>query len=64
LLLRSQIFSWHPNILDFGDAGTWPFWQLRILLFYAATLAAWIAYFWAFMWLHRRTDDEDDFKRV
>jgi hypothetical protein len=56
---RSQIFSWHPNILDFGDAGYWPFWQLRVLLFYAATFAAWIAYFWAFLWLHRRTDRDD-----
>ena len=55
---RSQIFSWHPNVLDFGAAGAWPFWQLRVLLFYAATLAAWIAYFWAFVWLHRRTDED------
>jgi hypothetical protein len=57
---RSQIFSRHPNILDFGNAGYWPFWQLRILLFYAVTLAVWGAYFWAFVWLHRRTGDDGD----
>ena len=55
---RSQIFSWHPNILDFGPAGYWPLWQLRVLIFYAVTLAAWIAYFYAFLWLHRRTDED------
>ena len=26
-----------------SDAGYWPFWQLRVLLFYAVTLAGWIA---------------------
>jgi len=61
---RSQLFSWHPNILDFGDAGYWPFWQLRILFFYAVTLAGWVAYFWAFNWLHRRTDNDDDLEVV
>ena len=53
---RSQLFSWHPNILDFGPAGYWPFWQLRVLLFYALSIALWAAYFRAFLWLHRRMD--------
>lgn len=56
---RSQLFSWHPNILDFGNAGYWPFWQLRIWLFYLVTLAGWAFYFWGFTWLHRRTDRGD-----
>ncbi|MGF1591763.1 MAG: hypothetical protein ACFCUW_00710, partial [Kiloniellaceae bacterium] len=55
---RSQLFSWHPNIIDFGPAGLWPLWQLRVLIFYAFTLAGWAAYFWAFLWLHRRTEDD------
>jgi hypothetical protein len=59
---RSQLFSWHPNIIDFGDAGAWPLWQLRVLIFYIFSAALWAAYFYAFTWLHRRTDrDADDF---
>lgn len=60
---RSQLFSWHPNIIDFGDAGAWPLWQLRVLIFYIFSAALWAAYFYAFTWLHRRTDnDGDDFE--
>src|SRR3546814_21003880 len=32
---RSQLFSWYTNIIDFGTAGAWPLWQLRVLTFYA-----------------------------
>ena len=61
---RSQLFSWHPNILDFDEAGLWPLWQLRVLMFYAFTGVVWVAYFWAFTWLHRRTDRDDEFDTV
>ncbi|MGD1879803.1 MAG: hypothetical protein ACFB13_20150 [Kiloniellaceae bacterium] len=30
-------------------------WSLWVLGFYALTAVAWIAYFWAFIWLRRRT---------
>src|SRR3546814_7946148 len=57
---RSQLFSWHPNIIDFGPAGAWPLWQLRVLTFYAFTGVGWVCYFWAFTWLHRRTDRSEE----
>jgi hypothetical protein len=57
---RSQLFSWHPNIIDFGPAGSWPLWQLRVLTFYAVTAALWLCYFYAFVWLHRRLSRDDE----
>jgi len=53
---RSQLFSWHPNAIALRDAGAWPLWSLRVLGFYALSLVAWIGYFYAFVWLHRRID--------
>ena len=57
---RSQIFSFHPNVIAFGKAGAWPFWSWRIWTFYALSAVVWFAYFSAIIWLYRRTDDDDD----
>jgi hypothetical protein len=54
---RSQLFSWHPNIIALKPAGAWPLWSLRTLGFYGLTAALWIGYFWIFVRLHRRTRD-------
>src|SRR3546814_16417443 len=54
---RSQLFSWHPNIIDFGPAGLWPLWQLRVLTFYVFTAVGWIGYFWALFWILRRSEE-------
>ncbi len=51
---RSQLFSWHPNIIAMGPAGSWPLWSWRTLTFYGLSVVLWISYFYAFTWLHRR----------
>lgn len=51
---RSQIFSWHPNVIASGPAGVWPLWSWRTLLFYSLSLVLWIGYFSGFTWLGRR----------
>jgi len=51
---RSQLFSWHPNIIAMGPAGSWPLWSWRTLTFYGLSVVLWIGYFYAFTWLHRR----------
>ena len=56
---RSQLFSWHPNIIDFGPAGAWPLWQLRVLGFYGLTGALWLGYFYGFIRLHWRLDRDE-----
>lgn len=52
---RSQLFSWHPNVIAFGDAGAWPYWSWRTLGFYGLSILAWFSYFYAFSWLRNRT---------
>ena len=53
---RSQLFSFHPNIIAFGDSGSWPLWSWRTLTFYGITGVLWVFYFYGFVWLHRRID--------
>ena len=53
---RSQLFSWHPNIIAIDEAGAWPLWSWRTLLFYALSIFLWIGYFLGFSWLRRRTE--------
>ena len=50
---RSTLFSWYPNVIAIGQAGSWPFWSLRVIGFYGMSIALWIAYFYAFVWLNR-----------
>jgi hypothetical protein len=52
---RSTLFSWHPNVIAIGRAGSWPMWSWRTLAFYSVSVVLWIGYFYAFTWLHNRT---------
>lgn len=54
---RSQLFSWHPNILAIRPAGDW--WLWRALMFYLLSIPLWVAYFYAFSWLRNRTKARD-----
>jgi Protein of unknown function (DUF1523) len=51
---RSTLLSWHPNAIAIGEAGSWPLWSLRTILFYGLSAFLWAAYFYAFSWLHFR----------
>ncbi len=53
---RSQLFSWHPNVIALRDAGYWPFWSLRVLGFYGLSIVLWFGFFWSAIWLYRRTE--------
>ena len=50
---RSTLFSWYPNVIAIGTAGSWPFWSLRTIGFYGLSIVLWFAYFYAFIWLNR-----------
>ncbi len=52
---RSQIFSWHPNAIASGQAGFWPLWSWRTLIFYGLSVFVWFGYFYSFAWLRNRT---------
>lgn len=49
---RSQLFSWHPNVIAMRPSGDW--WSWRALGFYAISIPLWISYFYAFSWLRNR----------
>lgn len=51
---RGQLFSWHPNVIAFGESGAWPWWSWRTLSYYGVSLIVWLAYFYAFSWLRNR----------
>ncbi len=53
---RSQLLSLHPNVIAIGPSGSWPLWSWRSLTFYGFTAVLWICYFYAFTWLHKRTN--------
>ena len=53
---RSQLFSWHPNVIAFGRSGSWPLWSWRTLMFYGLSVILWIGYFFSFTWLRIRTN--------
>jgi hypothetical protein len=50
---RSQLLSWHPNVIAIRSAGDW--WSWRALGFYLLSLPVWIGYFFVFAWLRNRT---------
>jgi hypothetical protein len=31
---RSTLFSWYPNAIAIGPAGSWPLWSMRTIIFY------------------------------
>lgn len=55
---RSQVFSWHPNVIAIDDAGAWPWWSWRTIMFYGLSVFVWLPYFAFFAWLRGRTDDD------
>lgn len=50
---RSTLFSWYPNVIAIGPAGSWPFWSVRTIVFYGLSIVLWVAYFYAFYRLSR-----------
>jgi hypothetical protein len=40
---RSMLFSWYPNVIAIGPAGSWPGW-LRSLIFYGLSIVLWLSY--------------------
>jgi hypothetical protein len=42
---RSTIFSWYPNVIAIGPAGSWPLWSWRTIVFYGLSAILWMAYF-------------------
>jgi hypothetical protein len=50
---RSQLLSWHPNVLAIRPAGDW--WSWRAMFFYLLSLPLWAAYFYGFSRLNRRS---------
>jgi len=52
---RSQLFSWNPNVLALRSVGNWPYWSWRTIGFYGFSLVLWIGYFYAFIWMYRRS---------
>lgn len=51
---RSQLFSWHPNVIAIGPAGSWPFWSWRTVSFYGLSIPLWAMFFGGITWVHRR----------
>jgi hypothetical protein len=51
---RSTLFSWYPNAIAIGPAGSWPLWSVRTIAFYGLSLILWLAYFYAFIRWRRR----------
>ena len=51
---RSQLFSWHPNVIAIRHSGDW--WSWRALAFYGISVILWISYFYAFSWLRNRME--------
>ena len=52
---RSTLFSWYPNVIAIGPAGSWPLWSWRMVMFYGLSLFFWIGYFYAFSKLRNLT---------
>ena len=49
---RSMLFSWYPNVIAIGPAGSWPG-SVRTLIFYGLSVVLWLTYFYAFFRLGR-----------
>src|SRR5262252_2623332 len=50
---RSTLFSWFPNAIAIGPAGSWPLWSMRTDIFYGLSVVLWLSYFYAFFRLRR-----------
>jgi hypothetical protein len=49
---RSTLFSWYPNVIAIGPAGSWPG-LVRAIVFYGLSVLLWLGYFYAFIRLRR-----------
>jgi hypothetical protein len=50
---RSTLFSFFPNVIAAGPAGSWPWWSLRIIVFCGLSIVLWFGYFYGFIRLLR-----------
>ena len=50
---RSTLFTWYPNAIAIGPAGSWPLWSVRTIIFYGLSVVLWLSYFYAFFRLRR-----------
>jgi hypothetical protein len=50
---RSTLFSWYPNVIAIGPAGSWPLWSVRTFIFYGLSVVLWLSYFYALLRLRR-----------
>ena len=50
---RSTLFSWYPNAIAIGSAGSWPWWSVRTIIFYGLSVVLWLSFFYAFFRLRR-----------
>ena len=44
---RSTLFTWYPNVIAIGPAGSWRF-SVRTIIFYGLSVVLWLSYFYAF----------------
>jgi Protein of unknown function (DUF1523) len=51
---RSTLLSKYPNVIAIGQPGSgWPWWSLRVIVFYALSVVLWFGFFYAFVRLRR-----------
>src|SRR6185295_18742083 len=50
---RSTLFTWYPNVIAIGAAGSWPWWSMRTIIFYGLSVVLWLSYFYAFFRMRR-----------
>jgi hypothetical protein len=41
---RATLFSFYPNVIAIGPAGSWPLWSVRIIMFYGLSIFVWFGY--------------------
>lgn len=56
---RSTLFSFYPNVIAIGPAGSWPLWSVRTVMFYGLSVLLWLGYFYGFIRLLRWNNSAD-----
>lgn len=56
---RSTLFSFYPNVIAIGPAGSWPLWSVRTIMFYGLSVLLWLGYFYGFIGLLRWSSSAD-----
>src|SRR6185503_3903117 len=44
---RSTLFTWYPNVIAIGPAGSWPG-SVRTIVFYGLSVVLWLSFFYTF----------------